>query len=61
MQNKANFKKSQMSLSSYILRDYGDKSDWTLSKNKPNSKPIKANLSQSFDFAQDGPKPIFLR
>jgi len=49
MQNKANFKKSQMNLTSLITKEYENKSHWTLGENKPNSKPIyppgnKANL-----------------
>jgi len=46
MQNKANFRKSQMDVNLYNTTDYEEKSDWTLSENKPNSKPIKAKQSQ---------------
>ncbi len=28
------------------IRDYGNKSNWTLGENKPNSNPIKANLKR---------------
>jgi len=35
MQNKANFQKSQMNLSSCSTRDYGNKCDWTPGENKP--------------------------
>jgi hypothetical protein len=38
MQNKANFRKSQMDIKLNISRDYEKKSDWTLGKNKPNFK-----------------------
>jgi hypothetical protein len=41
MQNKPNFRKSQMNVNKTITKDYGN---WTLGqrgKNKPNSKPIQ--------------------
>ncbi len=44
MQNKANFQKSQMNVTSFITKHYENKSNWTLGENKPNSNPIKANL-----------------
>ena len=44
MQNKANFRKSQMNVNPYNTTDYENISDWTLGENKPNSKPIKANF-----------------
>ncbi len=54
MQNKANFRKSQMNVTSLITMEYENISDWTLGKNKPNqtqSNPIqsqfKANLSDA--------------
>jgi len=43
MQNKANFRKSQMNVNPYNTTDYEEKSDWTPGENKPNSNPIKAN------------------
>ncbi len=43
MQNKPNFRKSQMNVNIYNTRDCENKSDWTLGKNKPNSNPIKPN------------------
>ena len=36
MQNKANFRKSQMDVKLNISRDYENKSNWTLGENKPN-------------------------
>jgi len=42
MQNKANFQKSQMNVNPYNTTDYGNKSDWTLGENKPNTKPIQS-------------------
>ena len=44
MHNKANLRKSQMNVNLYNTSDYEEKSDWTPGENKPNSKPIKANL-----------------
>ncbi len=40
MQNKANFRKSQMNVNLYNTTNYEEKSDWTPGENKPNSKPI---------------------
>ncbi len=36
-----------MHLNLYNTRDYERKRDWTLSENKPNSNPIKANLKRA--------------
>ncbi len=47
MQNKPNFRKSQMNLSIYLQTAYENKSDWTLGQNKPNSNPIKPNLRKA--------------
>ncbi len=47
MQNKANFRKSQMNVNLYNTTDYENKSNWTLGENKPNSNPIKANLKRA--------------
>jgi len=58
MQNKANFQKSQMNVTSLITVDYENKSNWILGENKPNTNPIqtqsnpkqtqnKANQTQS--------------
>jgi hypothetical protein len=48
MQNKANFRKSQMDVKLNITRDYEEKMHWTFGENKPKQ-------SQSFDFAQSLP------
>ncbi len=47
MQNKPNFKKSQMNVYLYITTDYERKRDWTLGENKPNSNPNKPNLKRA--------------
>ncbi len=44
MQNKANFRKSQMNVNLYNTTDYENKSNWTPGENKPNSNPNKANF-----------------
>ena len=46
MQNKANFRKSQMNVNNVLTMDYENKTLSGRGKNKANSKPIKANLSQ---------------
>ncbi len=50
MQNKPNFRKSQMNVTSLITADYEKKDTWWSGKNKPNSNPIqtqfKPNLSR---------------
>ncbi len=40
MQNKPNFRKSQMNLKFCKQMDYENKRNWTIGKNKPNSNPI---------------------
>ena len=42
MQNKPNFRKSQMNVSIFSQKDYENKSNWTLGQNKPNSNPISS-------------------
>ncbi len=43
MQNKANFRKSQMNVNLYNTTDYENIANWTLGENEPNTNPIKAN------------------
>jgi hypothetical protein len=47
MQNKANFRKSQVNVNLYNTTDYENKSDWTLGENEPKTNPIKANLKRA--------------
>jgi len=47
MQNKPNFRKSQMNVSIFSTKDYENKSNWTIGQSKPNSNPIKANLRKA--------------
>ena len=51
MQNKANFRKSQVNVNLYNTTDYENKSDWTPGENKPNSNPIKANFKGDDGFS----------
>jgi hypothetical protein len=43
MQNKPNFRKSQMNVSSVYTKEYENMTLGERGKNKPNSNPIKAN------------------
>ncbi len=47
MQNKPNFQKSQMNVNLYNTRDYENKWQRRVRKNKPNSNPIKPNLKRA--------------
>ncbi len=47
MQNKPNFRKSQMNVKSYKTKDYENKHNWTLGESKPNSNPIKPNFKKA--------------
>ncbi len=47
MQNKPNFRKSQMNVSILLQMDYENKSNWTIGQNKPNSNPNKPNLRKA--------------
>ena len=44
LQNKANFPDAQMNVNSILTKDYVNKSNWKVRKNKANTKPNKANL-----------------
>jgi hypothetical protein len=47
MQNKPNFRKSQMNANTFTQEDYENKSNWTIGQNKPNSNPIKPNFKKA--------------
>jgi len=47
MQNKPNFRKSQMNVSIFSKMTYENKSNWTLGESKPNSNPIKPNFRRA--------------
>jgi len=53
MQNKPNFRQSQMNLNIYNTTDYENKSNWTIGQNKPNSNPIKPNFQKAKMNAND--------
>ncbi len=44
MQNKANFKKSQMNVRPLVIMNYERKSNWTPGENEPKTNPNKANF-----------------
>jgi len=44
MQNKANFPDAQINVTVFYTKDYGNKPNWKLGKNKANTKPIRPNL-----------------
>jgi len=41
MQNKPNFRKSQMNVSIYLQTDYENKHNWTIGQNKPKQTQFK--------------------
>ena len=41
MQNKANFRKSQMNVTDLITREYEEMDTWSRGKNKAKTKPIQ--------------------
>ncbi len=47
MQNKPNFRKSQMNLKLCKQMAYEYKHDWTIGQSKPNSNPIKPNFRKA--------------
>ncbi len=47
MQNKPNFRTSQMNVNPYNTTDYENKRNWTIGQSKPNSNPIKPNLQKA--------------
>ena len=44
--NKANLLNTQMNVNKVITTDYENIANWTLGENKPNTNPIKPNLTQ---------------
>ncbi|GAF68369.1 unnamed protein product, partial [marine sediment metagenome] len=44
---KANFPDAQMNVTVFYTKDYGNKSNWKLGENKPNTKPNKANFRKA--------------
>jgi hypothetical protein len=47
MQNKPNFRKSQMNVNIYNTTDYENETAFRRGKNKPNSNPIKPNFQKA--------------
>jgi len=55
--NKANFRKSQMSVTDLFTREYERKDTWSSEKNKPNSKPIQTQFKANSNPKQSQFKP----
>ncbi len=47
MQNKPNFRKSQMNVSIFSQKAYENIANWTIGESKPNSNPNKPNLQKA--------------
>ena len=47
MLNKANLRKAQMNVNSFITKEYSKKNDFAVQKNKANTNPIKANFTSA--------------
>ncbi|MHC4191314.1 MAG: hypothetical protein ACYSUB_16810 [Planctomycetota bacterium] len=56
MQNKANFRKSQVNVNLYNTTDYENKPNWTLGENEPKTNPIKANFKSPQTHQSSGKK-----
>jgi len=57
MQNKPNFRKSQMNVTDLLRMDYEKKDTWSGGKNKPNSKPIQSQFKPNSNPIQTQYKP----
>jgi len=57
MQNKPNFRKSQMNVSNIITKDYENKTLGERGKNKPNSNPIQSQYKAKTNPIQSQFKP----
>ncbi len=44
MQNEPNLPKAQMNVTKVLIKDYENKTNWTLGENEPKTNPIKANF-----------------
>ena len=56
MQNKANLPDAQMKVSSVLTKHYENKSNWTLSENKANTKPIQSQYKPNTNPISQTPK-----
>ena len=57
MQNKPNFRKSQMNVSDYMTREYENMDTWWSGKNKPNSNPIQSQFKPNQSQNKPNTKP----
>ena len=56
--NKANFQKSQMSVSDLSIREYEQMDTWSSGKNKPKTKPIQSQYKANSNPIQTQTNPI---
>jgi hypothetical protein len=61
MQNKPNFRKSQMNLTDLLTREYEKKDTWWSGKNKANSNPIQSQFKPNTKPIQSQTNPILVR
>ncbi|MEE9370566.1 MAG: hypothetical protein V3W45_03745 [Sedimentisphaerales bacterium] len=47
MQNKPNFRKTEMNITSATTKDYENKYDWTLGENKPNQTQFQYQICEN--------------
>jgi hypothetical protein len=47
MQNKANFRKSQMNVNNVLTRDYDKMDTWSIRKNEPKTNPNEPNFKKA--------------
>jgi len=57
VQNKANFRKSQMNVSKLLVMDYDKMDTWSSGKNKPKTKPIQSQFKPNTNPIQSQYKP----
>jgi len=56
MQNKPNFLKAKMNVTSFYTVDYENKSNWKLGENKANTKPIQSQYKANTNPIPERPK-----
>ena len=57
MQNKANFRKSQMNVNKVLTKNYEQMDTWSSGKNKANTKPIQTQYKANTNPIQSQYKP----
>jgi len=59
MQNEPNFRKSQMSVSDLLIRDYGQMDTWSIRKKQSQTNPNKANTNPIQTQYEPNSNPIY--